>query len=76
MFVLMTVLTVAGLALLLTAPWIARVVNRRGQDSVGLTRILQVIAVVLLIGALFARPRNLATTAVPPPPDSPEMQNR
>ena len=71
----MIVLTALGVALLLSAPLIARVVTR-GGDSVGLTRILQVVAVALLVGALFLRPRNLDTTAVPPPPDSPEMRDR
>ncbi|MEX2582724.1 MAG: hypothetical protein WD766_05600 [Gemmatimonadota bacterium] len=68
----MIVLGALGIALLLSAPLLARLVVGRQGDPVGLTRIIQVVAVALLVGALFARPRNLDTTAVPPPPDSPE----
>ncbi|MQA89467.1 MAG: hypothetical protein GEU90_04420 [Gemmatimonas sp.] len=65
----MLVLTVVGVALLAGAPLLARYILRPDQDPVGMTRMLQALAVVLLIGALLIRPRNLETTAVPPPPD-------
>ena len=72
----MIVLTVIGVGLLLTAPLIARIAIGRDRDSVALTRILQVIAVACLVGALLTRPRNLETTAVPPPPDLIESGDR
>jgi hypothetical protein len=72
----MIVLTVIGLALLLSAPLIARIAVGRDRDSVALTRILQVIGVACLLGALLTRPRNLDTTAVPPPPDMIESGDR
>ena len=67
---IMIVLALAGIVLLVAAPLIARLVVGRGGDPTGLKRILQVIAAGLLIGALFARPYNRDTTAVPPPPDA------
>jgi hypothetical protein len=66
----MIALTALGVALLVGAPLVARLAKGRGSDHVGLTRILQAAGVVLLIGALLLRPRNLETTAVPPPPDA------
>ncbi len=71
MIVGMLSLAVAGFVLLLGAPLIARVFSGRKGDPVGLTRILQVIAIGLLIAALLAMPYNPETTAIPPPPDAP-----
>ena len=71
MFGLMIVLVVAGIALLVGAPVIARLAVGGGGDRVGLTRIIQVVAVVLLIAALFLRPHSDETAAFPPPPDTP-----
>ena len=65
----MIVLTVIGVAFLVSAPLIARIVVGKNRDAVALTRILQMIGVACLIGALLTRPRNLDTSAVPPPPD-------
>lgn len=70
MSTLMIVLLVLGLALLFAAPWLARTVVRRG-DPVGLTRIIQAVAVVLLVVALLVAPRSPETSAFPPPPDRP-----
>ncbi len=70
MFITMVVLTVAGVALLVSAPFIGRVARGRGKDAVALTRILQLVAIALLVVALLARPSNPETTAVPPPPDA------
>src|SRR5690606_16690836 len=55
-------LAVVGLALLFGAPLLARLVLRRA-DTVALTRILQAVAVVLLLGALLVRPHNPETAA-------------
>ena len=71
MFGLMIVLVAAGIALLVGAPVIARLVVGRDGDRVGLTRIIQVVAVVLLVAALFLRPHSDETAAFPPPPDLP-----
>ena len=70
MFALMLVLALAGIALFIAAPVVARLLVR-GADPVGATRIIQVVAVVLLIGALFLRPHSDETAAFPPPPDTP-----
>jgi hypothetical protein len=67
----MLVLAAAGIALFIGAPFVARLVVGRDRDPVGTTRIIQVVAVVLLIGALFLRPHNDETAAFPPPPDTP-----
>ena len=67
----MIVLVAAGIALFIGAPLIARLVVGGEGDRVGLTRIIQVVAVVLLIGALFLRPHSDETAAFPPPPDTP-----
>jgi hypothetical protein len=69
-FALMLVLALAGIALFIAAPVVARLLVR-GADPVGATRIIQVVAVVLLIGALFLRPHSDETAAFPPPPDTP-----
>ena len=71
MFGLMIVLVVLGIALLVGAPVIARLVVGREGDPVGATRILQVVGAVLLVGALFLRPHSDETAAFPPPPDTP-----
>jgi hypothetical protein len=73
---LMIVLVVAGLALLVGAPFIARLVVGGRGDRVGLTRIIQVVAVVLLVAALFLRPHSDETAAFPPPPDTPARDAR
>ncbi len=70
MFLPMIVLTAAGIVLLVGAPWIARWTTGRGRDSLGLRRILQIIGGILLIGALFARPYNPETSAIPPSPNT------
>jgi hypothetical protein len=70
LFAVMVVLAVAGLALLVSAPFLARLLTR-GRDSVGLTRILLAVAVVLLLAALLLRPHNDETAAFKPPPDAP-----
>ena len=71
MFGLMLVLVGAGIALFIAAPLVARMIVGRAGDPVGTTRVIQVVAVVLLIGALFLRPHNDETAAFPPPPDTP-----
>jgi hypothetical protein len=70
-FALMVVLAVAGLLLLVSAPFLARLLTR-GHDPVGMTRILLAVAVVLLVAALLVRPHNEATAVFKPPPDAPE----
>lgn len=72
----MLVLIILGIGLLLGGPAIARMIRGRGGDYVALARIFQALGIVLLVTALLTRPRNLDTTAVPPPPDSPEMMGR
>jgi hypothetical protein len=69
---LMIVMAVAGIALLLSAPLIARAAVGREGDPTGLTRIIQGLAVVLLIVALVFRPHQDETAAFPPPPDAVE----
>lgn len=76
LLLLMTVLAVAGIALFLTAPFIARAILGGDRDPVALIRMLQVVGAALLIAALFTRPYNRDTTAVPPPPDAPDSRNR
>lgn len=65
----MFILIAAGLALFLAAPVIGRLVVGREGDPVGVTRIVQVIAVVLMVVALVFRPHRDETAAFPPPPD-------
>ena len=67
---LMLVLVGAGIALFIGAPAIARLLVR-GGDPVGTTRVIQVVAVVLMVSALFLRPHSDETAAFPPPPDTP-----
>lgn len=64
-------LGVLGIALLLVAPLIARAMVGRDGDPTGTTRVLQGIAVVLLLAALLFRPHQDETAAFPPPPDAP-----
>lgn len=70
MLVAMVVLAIAGLALLITAPVLAKAVVGRERDPMAITRVLQILAVALLVGALFARPYNPETAAVPPSPNA------
>jgi len=67
----MIVLAATGVALLATAPFLARFLSRGSPDPVGLTRILQGLAIVLLLGALLVRPFNPTTAAIPPSPNRP-----
>lgn len=68
---LMIVMAIVGIALLLAAPVLAKLVVGRDGDPMGITRILQVVAVVLLLMALLFRPHQDETAAFPPPPDAP-----
>jgi hypothetical protein len=68
---LMLILIAVGLGLFLAARLIARVLVGREGDPVGIMRIIQVVAVILMIGALFIRPHRNDTAAFPPPPDTP-----
>ena len=67
---LMIGLAALGIARLLAAPLLARLVVGRGGDPGGATRIFQVVAVVLLVVALLIRPHQEETAAFPPPPDA------
>lgn len=66
---LMLILIAAGLALFLAAPVLGRLIVGRQGDPVGVTRIVQVVAVVLMVSALVFRPHRDDTAAFPPPPD-------
>jgi uncharacterized membrane protein YdcZ (DUF606 family) len=68
MLVLMLLLVLAGLALLLGGPLLARLYTR-GEDATGLARILQGVGILLLIAALLVRPHNPENSAFPPPPE-------
>lgn len=68
--ILMLTLLVLGVGLLLGAPRLARIA-RRGQDPGGLTRIIQAVAVVILVIALLTMPRSPESTAFPPPAEGP-----
>ena len=67
----MLFLMVIGGSLLLGAPFLARAIVGRRGDPVGAMRIIQVVALLLLFGALLVRPHNEETAAFPPPPDAP-----
>jgi hypothetical protein len=67
----MIVLAAVGVALLLAAPLLARLFVGREGDATGATRILQVLAALLLVVALLFRPHQDETAAFPPPPDAP-----
>jgi uncharacterized membrane protein YtjA (UPF0391 family) len=75
-FGLMIGMIAAGLLLFLAAPLIARAVVGSAGDPVGITRILQVIGVLLMVVALVFRPHSPDTAAFPPPPDAPRQAPR
>lgn len=70
MSTLTLVLLALGLILLFAAPWITRMVIQ-DRDSVALTRIIQAVALVILVMALLLWPREPESTAFPPPPEGP-----
>ena len=67
---LMILLAAVGAILLLGGRQLARIAMGREHDSVAATRFLQILGAAILIGALFTRPYNPETRAVPPPPDA------
>ena len=67
---LMIALAGLGIVLLLAAPLLGRMIVGREGDPAGATRILQGVAVVLLLAALVFRPHQEGTAAFPPPPDA------
>ena len=71
----MLVLAGLGIALLIGAPLVARLIMRGDKDPVALTRALQVLAIILLVSALFLRPSNPDTSAIPAPPDAVERNS-
>ena len=71
---LMLGLGALGVALLLAAPYMARLIVGRGGDPAGTTRIFQLLAVILLVAALLFRPHQDETAAFPPPPDAPSSR--
>jgi hypothetical protein len=75
-FALMIGMIGVGLVLFLAAPLIARAVVRGRGDPVGITRILQVVGVILMFAALIFRPHSPDTAAFPPPPDAPRQAPR
>ena len=72
----MIVLAVVGIGLLFTAPLLARLILGRKRDYVALMRMIQVVAVALLIAALIVSPYNRETTATPPAPDAVDPRAR
>jgi hypothetical protein len=68
---LMIALALGGIALLLAAPFLAKLIVGREGDPTGLRRIIQGVAVGLLVVALIFRPHQDETAAFPPPPDAP-----
>lgn len=62
-------LAALGVILLVVAPFLARLIVGREGDPIGITRILQGVGVILLLGALLFRPHQEETAAFPPPPD-------
>lgn len=69
MFMLMVGLAVLGIAILVAAPLVARIVMGRGRDPKGLTFVLWAVGAALLVAALLVRPASDETSAFPPPPD-------
>lgn len=67
----MIILGVVGIALFLAARLIARIVVGGNGDPTGLTRVIQGVAVILVVVALVFRPYQEETAAFPPPPDAP-----
>ncbi len=63
-------LAILGIVLLVTAPLLGRLIVRGRGDPLGITRVLQGLAVILLLAALFFRPYQPETAAFPPPPDA------
>lgn len=76
MFGVMIALAVVGFFLLFTAPLLARLVKGRAGDPVGLTRVIQLVAVVLLLVALLVRPHSEETAVFKPPPDVADTVDR
>jgi amino acid transporter len=70
MTMMMIGLVVLALVLLFAAPALARLVIR-DRDPVALTRMIQVVAIILLVVALLVSPRSPESTAFPPPPEGP-----
>lgn len=75
MSTLMLGLLAIGLILLFTSPWISKLLMR-GRDPGALTRILQVVAFVMIVVALLLWPRAPESTAFPPPPEGPPGSSR
>jgi len=72
----MIALALAGIVLIVIAPFGVRLaVGRKGDPTVWI-RIVQLVGFVLLVGALIARPYNPDTAAVPPPPDAIDGRSR
>jgi len=63
-------LTILGICLLLAAPFLGRVIVGTKGDPMAVTRVLQGVAVLLLVAALLFRPYRPETAAFPPPPDA------
>ena len=70
----MLVLAAAGIALLLAGPLIARVVIGSRRDPTPVGWILRGLGVILLFAALFVRPYDPSTAAVPPSPNQPAVK--
>lgn len=75
MSMLMIGLIVLGLVLLFAAPWLARLVIR-DRDPVALTRMIQAVAIIVLVVALLISPRSPESTAFPPPVEGPPGADR
>lgn len=70
MSMVMVSLLALGLLLLFASPWLARLIAR-GGDAGGLTRILQAVALIILVVALLTMPRSPESTAFPAPEQGP-----